>query len=245
MSDLNLEIPTDLPTLPPGISTADYAVAGAAPSTTTPQSAASGTSPSGGAHPRRGSLIGALRDANTAATGIVASAAHATNAQPSSASAANAAALTRQQQTSGAGNATTTASSAAVNSSLLAEDAAAQLYFHDHEVIPMVNLLLTELFVARPADPIDFMMMWLMRHVEKAEREWKGMQNSLAQHQGEAVEYCVRYAIPELLEEMLSALVAEKPPDAVRFGASWLRWNKTKFVDIHKPIGYQQNAGAQ
>jgi hypothetical protein len=127
-------------------------------------------------------------------------------------------------------------------------EAEAKTYFETHDVIPMLNVILTDLFVAQPDDPIDHMMMYMLRNPGIAEIRAKQQANStmsLAHIADDAVSYSTRFKLPQLCDELLTGLLEDKPEDAVRFAVSWLRWSKNNFVSRHIPEGYRNYHAAK
>lgn len=120
-------------------------------------------------------------------------------------------------------------------------EATAKSFFEKHEVVPMLNTLLTEVFLAQPEDPIDHMLKFLLRHTTM--RELRDHQETSCQtlhHVAEqAVAYSCRFKLPQLFDELLTALLADASDDVVRFSLSWLRWHKNGFIARHVPEGYR------
>jgi hypothetical protein len=54
-----------------------------------------------------------------------------------------------------------------------------------------------------------------------------------------AVVYSSRFKLPQLFDELLSALLEDQAEDIVRFSISWLRWHKNGFIARHVPEGYR------
>ena len=115
----------------------------------------------------------------------------------------------------------------------------AKEYFDQKEVVPMLNALLTEVFVAQPEDPIDHMMKFLLRHPSLNELLASGTEHDLLESSDAAVAYSNRFKLPQLFDEMLSALLEDTPDDASRFALTWMRWNKNGFIARHVPEGYR------
>uniref|UniRef100_A0A7S1L0L5 RIIa domain-containing protein n=1 Tax=Neobodo designis TaxID=312471 RepID=A0A7S1L0L5_NEODS len=129
----------------------------------------------------------------------------------------------------------------------------AEAFLKSHNLIPLLNELLGDVIVAAPEDPIDHMTRWFLRHAPATEEERaettaeeetaavtasRQRNDNVAAKHDEAVLYCSQYCLPQLIDELLSAMIAETPEDQGRFAMSWLRWNKKKFILRHKPAGY-------
>jgi hypothetical protein len=132
-------------------------------------------------------------------------------------------------------------------------------YLKKHDLVPLLNSLLGEVLVAEPEDPIDDMTRWFLRHgptgagendLDDEERESAALaladrNRTVSSKHDTAVSYCARYCLPQLIDELLAAMISEDPPDQGRFAMSWLRWNKKKFIMRHKPSGYAAFIAAQ
>ena len=97
------------------------------------------------------------------------------------------------------------------------------------------------------------MTRWFLRHspATEAERAESGPEeeeaavaaskernDAVARTHDTAVAYCGRFCLPQLIDELLSAMIVESPSDQGRFAMSWLRWHKKKFILRHRPAGY-------
>lgn len=126
-------------------------------------------------------------------------------------------------------------------------EAQAKAYFEKRDVIPMLNALLTEVYLTQPADPIDHILKFLLRHATM--RELLEHQQSSCQtlhHVAEqSVSYSSRFKLPQLLDELLAALLVDTPEDVVRFSLTWLRWHKNGFISRHVPEGYRAYLAAR
>lgn len=125
-----------------------------------------------------------------------------------------------------------------------------------NSLVPLLNELMADVILAEAEDPIDHMTRWFLRHtpVTAAERAEHGDEESEAQlgeiteqrnaavaaKHDDAVRYCQRFKLPELIDELLTAMIVENPDDQGRFAMSWLRWHKKKFVARHRPAGYKE-----
>lgn len=118
-------------------------------------------------------------------------------------------------------------------------EATAKEYFERKSVIPMLNTLLTEVFISQPDDPIDHMLRFLLRHPTMAELQHHTAQFDLAKVADSSVAYANRFKLPQLFDEMLTSLLEDQPEDAGRFAASWIRWHKNGFIARHVPEGYR------
>lgn len=117
-------------------------------------------------------------------------------------------------------------------------ESSAKEYFDEKNVIPMLNTLLTEVFLKQPEDPIDHMTKFILRHPTLTEiKEHQGQ--DLHKLSEESVAYSNRYKLPHLIDELLTSLLEDKPDDATRFAGSWLRWHKNGFIARHVPEGYR------
>jgi hypothetical protein len=133
----------------------------------------------------------------------------------------------------------------------------AREFLKKYDLIPLLNELLSDVLVTEPADPIDAMTKWLLRHtptVEEAQtpedvalaKEASATRNAqVSQKHDQAVDYCTRFRLPQLIDELLAAMVKDSPPDQARFAMSWLRWNKKVFIMKHNPPGYKDFTAAQ
>eukprot|EP01084_Bolivina_argentea_P240462 403974_1 len=83
----------------------------------------------------------------------------------------------------------------------------AKLYFEEKEVVPMLNALLTEVYVSQPEDPIDHMMRFLLRHPSLSELLNSGSEHDLLEGSDATVAYSNKYKLPQLFDEMLTALL--------------------------------------
>ena len=126
-------------------------------------------------------------------------------------------------------------------------EAEAKTYFETHDVIPMLNALLTDLFISQPDDPIDHMMMYMLRNPGIAEIRARQelTTQSLSSIADDAVAYATRFKLPQLCDELLTGLLDDHPEDAVRFAVSWLRWSKNGFISRHMPEGYRNYYAAK
>jgi hypothetical protein len=126
-------------------------------------------------------------------------------------------------------------------------EASAKAYFEKRDVVPMLNALLTEIYLVQPEDPIDHMLKFLLRHATM--RELREHQDATAQtlHHvaDQAVAYSARFKLPHLFDELLNALLAETPEDVVRFSLTWIRWHKNGFIARHVPEGYRAYLAAK
>lgn len=120
-------------------------------------------------------------------------------------------------------------------------EADAKTYFETHDVIPMLNVILTDLFIAQPEDPFDHMMMYLLRNpgITEIRQQQALCTTSLASIADASVSYSTRFKLPQLCDELLTGLLDDKPEDAVRFAVSWMRWCKNSFISRHIPEGYR------
>ena len=121
-------------------------------------------------------------------------------------------------------------------------EARARLYFEAKEVVPMLNTLLTELFVSLPQDPIDHLLKFLCRHHTILELldTHPPTSHELQSMADAAVEYSSRFKLPQLFDELLTCLLEESAEDVVRYAASWMRWHKNGFITRHVPEGYRE-----
>eukprot|EP00758_Cryptobia_borreli_P009541 Tbor_TRINITY_DN5489_c5_g1::TRINITY_DN5489_c5_g1_i1::g.24483::m.24483 len=120
-------------------------------------------------------------------------------------------------------------------------EAKAKEYFDKHNVVPMLNALLMELFISLPSDPIDHMLTLLLRHgslLELSQRH-AGHRQEVMDRADEAVLYANTYKLPTLFDELLAEVLEEKPGDVLRFAMSWMRWRKNDFIIRHEPQGYR------
>jgi hypothetical protein len=124
-------------------------------------------------------------------------------------------------------------------------EARAREYFEQKEVVPMLNALLTDVFVQQPDDPIDHMMKFLLRHPALPDLIANSSQQDLLENSDAAVAYSNRFKLPQLFDEMLSALLEDAPDDAGRFALTWMRWNKNGFIARNAPEGYRAYSAAK
>lgn len=126
-------------------------------------------------------------------------------------------------------------------------EAAAKEYFEKYDVVPMLNAILSEVYLAQPEDPIDHMLKFLLRHGTMQEiREHQESNGRSLHHVAEqAVSYSGRFKLPQLFDELLTALLVDRPDDIVRFSLSWMRWHKNGFIARHVPEGYRAYLAAK
>ena len=116
------------------------------------------------------------------------------------------------------------------------ELAGAAEYFEKRNVVGLINTLLTDLFAVLPEDPIDHMMKFMLRStIATDHRDVKQLGCSTSA----AVTYSNEFKLPHLFDELLTAVLHDRPEDCPRFALSWFRWNKQSFVARHKPDGYR------
>lgn len=126
-------------------------------------------------------------------------------------------------------------------------EADAKAFFEKYDVVPMLNALLTEIYLTQPEDPIDGMMKFLLRHTTMGEllEHQRSACQTLHHVADRAVAYSARYKLPQLIDELLTALLAEAPNDVVRYCLTWLRWHKNGFIARHVPEGYRAYIAAK
>lgn len=121
--------------------------------------------------------------------------------------------------------------------------AEAQRFLASSGLIPLLNELLLDVYLTQPEDPIDYMTKWCLRYVPSTDLTDAAIQAErnaeLTKRHSEAVSYSTKFKLPQLFDELLSAMVTEKPAEPSRFAMSWLRWHKKVFVQRHRPVGYE------
>lgn len=118
-------------------------------------------------------------------------------------------------------------------------EANAKVYFERKSVVPMLNTLLTELFIAQPDDPIDHMCRFMLRHPTMPELQTHSQQFDLSKVADSSVSYANKFKLPHMFDELLTALLEDEPEDPSRFAMSWMRWHKNGFIARHVPEGYR------
>ena len=117
----------------------------------------------------------------------------------------------------------------------------AKAYLEGHNVIGLMNTILVDLFLKRPADPMDHILVTIVKGSSGTQLNdtSDGTNEQLHRLADAAVDYATVFKLPQLFDEMLSAMLTEKPDDHARFVLSWLRWHKHNFCLRHSPEGYQ------
>ncbi|KAJ9468541.1 hypothetical protein DIPPA_30362 [Diplonema papillatum] len=113
-------------------------------------------------------------------------------------------------------------------------------YINDTQLAPFLNVMLTDLYRDLPKDPIDWCVEFLVRHEDLnaiGQRE-KEMQPVKPTH--EIRLYSAFWKIPFLFDDLLGALLEDKPAEPDRFAAAWFRWNRRSFLTRHFKQGYPQ-----
>eukprot|EP01065_Artemidia_motanka_P039435 TRINITY_DN48357_c0_g1_i1.p2 TRINITY_DN48357_c0_g1~~TRINITY_DN48357_c0_g1_i1.p2 ORF type:complete len:174 (+),score=63.48 TRINITY_DN48357_c0_g1_i1:63-584(+) len=111
----------------------------------------------------------------------------------------------------------------------------AQKYLDEKRVLMFLDTMLHEMFQEMPEDPIDFGLAYLIRHESMHEIQ-KRAPDRRKSHRGfpdEARKWSAEWKVPFLLDDLLTDMLAEEPPEPDRFAAAWFRWNKKKFMVRH------------
>ena len=121
------------------------------------------------------------------------------------------------------------------------QEVKAKAYFDERNVVPMLNAILMELFIAQPDDPVDHMLKFLLRHntLQELAAEHAHSAAKVQEAAEEAVQYANKFKLPQLFDELLTKLLQQMPDDVLRFAGSYLRWQKNDFITRHQPIGYR------
>eukprot|EP01061_Rhynchopus_euleeides_P023343 TRINITY_DN38019_c0_g1_i1.p1 TRINITY_DN38019_c0_g1~~TRINITY_DN38019_c0_g1_i1.p1 ORF type:complete len:187 (+),score=43.31 TRINITY_DN38019_c0_g1_i1:287-847(+) len=98
-------------------------------------------------------------------------------------------------------------------------------YIADKNVGAFLSVMLMELFKDMPENPIQWCAQFFLRHddVIEAKEKWEH-QGSLDITDDKRV-WSAAWRIPFVMDELLSAILEEKPEQPDSFAASWFRWN--------------------
>jgi hypothetical protein len=115
-------------------------------------------------------------------------------------------------------------------------------YLEHHRIPEVMNRLTIELLIHAPEHPVSFCIQFFHTQslVLPSEEELRQHLNRLKTSEEkvkseESKKYLLIHKIPWLLEDMLSALLFEKPDDPLSFVLSWLRWNRGKYASFAIP----------
>jgi len=102
----------------------------------------------------------------------------------------------------------------------------------------LVEALVAEWFVHKPEDPIDHALS-VLHHGRDKDFGCEHTRTQMGEYLSpDSTEYCKRYCLIALLNELVVALKNDCPDDLRAYTLAWLRENKKGFLLRYQPIGY-------
>ncbi|KAJ9446365.1 hypothetical protein DIPPA_10598 [Diplonema papillatum] len=100
-------------------------------------------------------------------------------------------------------------------------------YFSEKNVAGFLDCVLSSLYAARPPDPFDWCIEFLLTRDRFETTPGQRSQSRAAR------DYSMKWKIPFMVDELLAAMLVAQPDEPYRFALAWLRWNKVSFTMKH------------
>lgn len=102
-------------------------------------------------------------------------------------------------------------------------------YMETYKIPEVVNRLLVELLIQRPENPVKYCQQFFRTNPADLQTH-DSVEVARKLSEPSVREYMIKARLPWLFEDLLNALLADRPTDPATWVLTWLHWKTTKYV---------------